>query len=1032
VKQETSTKPVFDPFVFDKLLTGCCLSGFDRSSLVLFINEFFLKKPAFLIFDNSRIAFEFYEALSYDDRMSLFYYPEKSKNKTVPGFISNNERYRQETLYKAKDKKNPLILSTPVAQQKNIKKTKNPNKTFFSIKKGEGADRDDLISFLIKMGYQKEESVFTPNCFSVRGDIVDVFPAYFKNPFRCSFGFDVVERLTYFDPSSQVSIQNVNRVLLRGNKTQTTDFIKLVDFFSFLDVFFVKSAGGFFSITKNTAKPLSVDMGVVSVVAKGNDKKNRMENLFSVVSSLKPSRVCFSGNPGRSVFNVTADSAVFPAVCDLSFYVKQTGVFVLSVRDLYKETKTTNKWIPKNTTTPEHLSLQDISEINVGDLIVHKNFGVGVYRGLSVKETETGTQEVINIEYKNNAFVSVSVDNIDFVHRHLGSGKTPKISTLGSSRWGLEIKKARKAVELVAQELVGLYVKKERVRDFTYKKDQEMEGALKGSFPFVETPDQKKAIKEALSDLLKNKPADRLICGDVGFGKTEVALRLMMRAVVSGRSCVFLCPTTILADQHFITCEERFEPLGVSVELLSRFKTKKEQLNILNRCSNGKVDILIGTHRVLSDDVVLPSLGLLIIDEEHKFGVKHKEKIRSLRALLDVFTLSATPIPRTLQHSMVGIRDISKIQTPPVARRPIETSVEYFNWTTIKQKIKSETLRGGQVYFVQNDIPTLSYTTKKISGFFPSLSVDFIHGQMQSRNLENRVLAFFNGGIDVLVCTTIIESGLDITNANLIIINNSQNFGLSQLYQMRGRVGRGKRKASCLLLVPKTKLKTRAHQRLKTIEKHTTLGSGYDISIKDLEIRGAGSLFGYKQSGHISSVGFEMYCQLLKEELDKIKEPGFNPVSDIDVLLTESAYIPEKYIKNKKERIGFYNKLSKAKNKKEHLQIQKELVDRFGPIKKQTKNLVFKFYLKTLFKETSIKKIFISSKNIEFVFNEVFPFSSAEKLISSLKYWAKKRGVSFVFGTTKNEKLKFNISCIDINYAFKLAEGFLVFLYKKP
>jgi len=299
---------------------------------------------------------------------------------------------------------------------------------------------------------------------------------------------------------------------------------------------------------------------------------------------------------------------------------------------------------------------------------------------------------------------------------------------------------------------------------------------------------------------------------------------------------------------------------------------------------------------------------------------------------------------------------------------------------------------------------------------------------MPSRDLEERVLSFFNGGIDILVCTTIIESGLDITNANLIIINNAQNFGLSQLYQMRGRVGRGKRRASCLLLIPKHKLKTQAYRRLKTIEKHTTLGSGYDISIKDLEIRGAGSVFGYKQSGHISSVGFEMYCQLLKKELDKTNKTEPSRFLDVDVVLTESAYIPEKYIENKKQRIGFYNRLSFADTTREHKKIHKELIDRFGPIRKQTKNLVSKLYLKTLYKKTAVNKIFISSKNIEFVFNDFFPFSSAETLISSLKSWAKKQGVSFVFGTTKNDKLRFNIGCCDINDAFSLANNFFTLL----
>ncbi len=1026
VKQKENL--IFEPFLLERLLKGARLFGFDRSSLALFISQNFSKKRAIFLFEENRIAFDFYEIFESSSALSVFYYPEKSDKVKVPGFISTNERYRQEVIFKAIDCEVPLVFSTKTAQEKNIEKNQNPKRGFFVIKKGVKLDRDNFLSFLTKAGYQKEDSVFTPNSFSVRGDIVDVFPAYFQNPFRCSFDFDIVGRLSYFDPSSQTSIQKTQQIVLRALGAQTSVFINLIEHLSLPWSFSIYSEEGSFSITKNNDSSSGIDLGVVSVLANGKSKKERSESLISAVGSLKPKSLFFSGNKKGNSISINQKICVLPPVCDSSFYLEHNGSFVFSEKDINKETKTTDKWVPKNRASLDLLSLQDISEINPGDFIVHKSFGVGIYRGLIVKKTELGMQEVISIEYGNNSFVSVSVDNITFVHRHLGSGKNPRVATLGSNRWNLELKKARSSVVLVAKELVKLYVKKENDRVFSYKEDQEMEHALKSSFPFVETPDQKKAIKDSLSDLLKNKPADRLICGDVGFGKTEVALRLMVRAVSSGRSCVFLCPTTILADQHFITCSERFEPLGIRVELLSRFKTKKEQTNILARCSGKQVDILVGTHRVLSNDVVLPSLGLLIIDEEHKFGVKHKEKIRSLKSHLDVFTLSATPIPRTLQHSMVGIRDISKIQTPPTTRKPIETSVDYFSWSIIKEKIEYEIKQGGQVYFVQNDIPSLSQTSKKISGFFPSFSVEFIHGQMPSRDLEERVLSFFKGGIDILVCTTIIESGLDITNANLIIINNAQNFGLSQLYQMRGRVGRGKKRASCLLLVPKTKLKNHAYQRLKTIEKHTTLGSGYDISIKDLEIRGAGSVFGYKQSGHISSVGFEMYCQLLKEEIDRINDPSSINGYNVNVTLTKSAYIPETYIKNKKQRIGFYNRLSTAKSKKEHKKIQKELVDRFGPIEKQTKNLVSKFYIETLFRKTSVKQIVVSSKSILFVFSNFSPFSSAEKLISSLKYWAEKRGVSYVFGKTKNDELKFNVACSDINYAFKLAKKLYSFL----
>ena len=413
------------------------------------------------------------------------------------------------------------------------------------------------------------------------------------------------------------------------------------------------------------------------------------------------------------------------------------------------------------------------------------------------------------------------------------------------------------------------YIQKNTKRSFSYEKENDLDGVLSSSFSFVETPDQKKAFDDVFEDMNSEEPMDRLISGDVGFGKTEVAIRAMFKAFLSNKVSVLLCPTTILADQHFITCKERLAQFGVSVSLLSRFKTKKEQLKTLSMVKLGQVDILIGTHRLLSKDVQISNLGLLVIDEEHRFGVNHKEKIRSFKNNVDVLTLTATPIPRTLQQALVGLKNLTTIKTPPTSRKPINTFVKYFNWSLVFSHIQKEVNRRGQVYFLYNDIKGIPFVVKKIKDRFPEKTVVGASGKMDSKNLEEVVLAFFDGFIDVLVCTTIIESGLDVTNANTIIIHNAQNFGLAQLYQIRGRVGRGKRQASCLLLIPHgKKLEKDSYNRLKAIEKNTALGSGHAISQEDLEIRGSGSLFGYKQSGHISAVGFEMYCDLLRDEIN--------------------------------------------------------------------------------------------------------------------------------------------------------------------
>ena len=449
-----------------------------------------------------------------------------------------------------------------------------------------------------------------------------------------------------------------------------------------------------------------------------------------------------------------------------------------------------------------------------------------------------------------------------------------------------------------------------------------------------------------LGDLKKKKPMDRLVCGDVGFGKTEVALRAIVRVVSFGKQVFFLCPTTILSDQHYISTAERLDPLGIRTALLSRFQTKQEQKKTIMGLITGNVDVVIGTHRLLSDDVVCPNLGLLIIDEEHRFGVKQKESIRAIRPGIDMLSLSATPIPRTLQQSILGIRDISRIESPPITRKPIKTFVEFFSFSRSSEIIKEEVLRGGQVYFLHNDIQSIDYYTKKIQALVPGIVVKNIHGQLNSKKLEKTILGFFSGSISVLVCSTIIESGIDVANANCIIINTPQNLGLSQLYQIRGRVGRGFRQASCYLFIPKkTVLSEAAFRRLKTIERHTSLGSGYSIASNDLDIRGAGLVFGYKQSGVVARVGVEYYNSLLKKALNKkLKKPKEN--KSVSLVYWGRSLIPRHYIPSSTERFSFYTKINNAKKEKTLKDVQDEMRDRFGKIPKETifRNKLYFFF----------------------------------------------------------------------------------------
>jgi transcription-repair coupling factor (superfamily II helicase) len=820
------------------------------------------------------------------------------------------------------------------------------------------------------------------------------------------FDFDKIESIYLFDPSTQLTTKKITKLNIRGlpSAPAVGDYINITDHsHSQTVVTFIHQSDGV-SLIRGSGEPITV-LGVKPININGAHLTERVSQLKEKLGGAMSVLYIVGNENEKNLLNDNFSGAIWiSGYLQKSFLIPPVGVAVLSSSDVLNEKVSVQKWAPAQPKQQEQLTLNDISGLSRGDYVVHRLFGVGVFCGLALRGETVGARESVEIKYANNSRVFVSIEKMDQIHRYIGSKKDPTVSSLGSKKWLSDVSKTRKAVRLMAKELVELYANKKKKRPFRYSPENDLGGALAGSFPFIETRDQKKAIEDVLGDMDKESPVDRLVCGDVGFGKTEVALRAIMKSVLSKKQSVFLCPTTILADQHFITCTERLGPLGIKIDLLSRFKTKKEQLNTLSLLQKKEIDVLIGTHRILSQDVVIPELGLLVVDEEHRFGVSHKEKIRSMKQQVDVLTLSATPIPRTLQQSLVGIRDVSLVQTPPKSRKPIETTVRYFDWGVVGAYIERELSRGGQVYFLHNKIEGLPFLTQKIRDAFPRVVVESIHGQMSSRELEPRILAFFNGGIDVLVCTTIIESGLDVTNANCIIVNDAQNFGLSQLYQIRGRVGRGQNQAHCLLLVPRKQLEQNAHRRLKTLEQYTSLGSGYDISMKDLEIRGAGSLFGYKQSGHISSVGFEMYCDLLKTEVDQVMNGGAD-VRYPNITFGEDAIINENYIENSTQRLGFYNRFSRAKTTKDVLKIKHDLVDRFGEPPVETKNLLFIAEVRVLFKNTSLSSLSVDSAGLVLVLDDIKPYSSLDRLFSVFDSFCADEKVKHVFRKTKSGDL---------------------------
>ena len=934
ITKAEAAKCVFSSDLVGSLLGGCGYSHLTADALALLLISInnVLCGPALVTFESIGLANSIYNLL-YNDGAFLFY-PPIEKIGAVKGFENESLRYRQEALISLSvgGYRSMCFSSSSTSIIKDIPSTPMSYLSKINFVPGENLGRDHLISVLTGWGYEKCEFVFDPNSFSVRGDVVDMFPPHFRSPLRVLFDFDIVSSLCFFSVVDQKKTKDVEIISVRHFNNDPVNEKKksLVDSFSWSSFYFVDGDMGSLSISidRRSNEQISLDCFPHSL----SEQKRVLKESFlsSSLSKYGAGRVFLFHNQIE-----TANEYVHvTGYLSSGFYSDILGVCCFS-----DEMNTVNNSWNNQKEKNELITKDSLSSVSSGDYLVHSVHGIGKYAGLSIVGPVNNKKECLSIVYKNNGILHVPLEKLSCVHRYVSNSKNPTMHELGKKRWGQDIKKTQNAVSIVSKKLLSLYSNKKIPRGFSYAKKDDLLSALEDSFPFIETPDQRDAIKDVFDDLDKKYPMDRLVCGDVGFGKTEVALRAIMRTAVTGKQSMLLCPTTILSDQHYITCQERLSPLGLKTVLLSRFKTKKEQGVILDKLANRKAELVVGTHRLLSEDVVIPELSLLIIDEEHRFGVKHKEKIRHLRSGLDLLSLSATPIPRTLQHSLVGVRDISKIRTPPKTRKPILTRVKYFNWGLIKKTIEEELFRGGQVYYVHNNILSLQHHTDKLRELFPKKRVNGIHGKMESRTLEKRVLSFFSGNIDVLVCTTIIESGLDVTNANCIVINNAQKLGLSQLYQIRGRVGRGHRRGECLLLIPKKDLDNRAYRRLKTIEQHTSLGSGYDIALKDLEIRGAGSLFGHKQSGHISDVGFEMYCQLLKESVDFVfgrEENILYPSIDF----SGNALISSDYIKSPSIRLGFYEKISKANTDKEIKVIKEEVFNRFGRLPVETVNLL--------------------------------------------------------------------------------------------
>lgn len=647
--------------------------------------------------------------------------------------------------------------------------------------------------------------------------------------------------------------------------------------------------------------------------------------------------------------------SVFQGNLELGFKLPSIRLSLITDTEIFGE----HKGRAPRRAFKEGIPITSLMDLKAGDLVVHVDHGIGRYVGLAKLEMGGVEKEYLQINYAEPDKVYVPSDELDRVQKYIGSeDHQPKISHLGGADWVRTKMRVKTKVQEIARELLRLYAEREAAEGHSYSPDSPWQREMEDSFPYEETPDQLDAIQAVKSDLESTKPMDRLVCGDVGYGKTEVAMRAAFKVVNDGRQVAVLVPTTVLAQQHLNTFSERLAPFPVTVDMLSRFRSRAEQKKVIEGLEKGTIDIVIGTHRILSKDLKFRDLGLLIIDEEQRFGVTHKERLKQLRKDVDVLTLTATPIPRTLHMSLSGIRDLSLINDPPEGRMPVKTRFLEHDDEVITAAIRRELDRGGQVYFVHNRVDNLEHVAMHLQKLLPDAKIGIGHGQMSETQLERVMMDFYDRNFDILVCTTIIESGLDIPNVNTIMINNADHFGLAQLYQLRGRVGRSRRQGYCYLLCRKNKVLTEiAEKRIQALREFTDLGSGYKIALRDLEIRGAGNLLGGEQHGFLDSVGFDLYCQMISDAIKELRGETTEKVTLPEIRLPVSAYLPEDYISSEAVRITFYKKFGFAKNDEDLKSLQAELEDRFGKIPFPVRNMLEILRYRVRAKEIGIEGI---------------------------------------------------------------------------
>jgi transcription-repair coupling factor (superfamily II helicase) len=1064
--------------IFEDFDNDLCISGLTTELKAKYIQENFINdnKSIFVVSSNQYEASKLYQSISNYNEKILFFPTDDFITSQAIAISPEFKNLRIRTMISLLNDNNYIVITDLLGYLKFVSSRNEFINKSIELELNKEESIKKIIDRLYDIGYSSETVVNKTGEFAIRGFVLDIFPVNYDTPVRIEFWGDTIVEIKKFNLDTQLSFESINNCLIRPNTdlfepSETEDkiinykensivifneysqilstYINLLDevktlnkennknasYFHLINDFHLKNVKYISGFDETKYGTRSIEYISQEISRFKNDFNSVKNELMKYISQNKVVVVCLSNRfKVNKVIEYFEEDAIFTD--DEHLVDKKINIIIQNINEGYivnNYVYISENEIFNRQTKPESYKnnikignrIRDISKINVGDYVVHSSHGIGIYAGLTTISKNVVKKDYLQIDYKGSDKIYIPVEKIDLINKYSNAdGSKPPINKLGSLEWQKTKEKARKRANDMAQELLKLYANREITPGFAFDKDSDEQILFEKEFPFEETPDQLKAVEEIKSDMEKSLPMDRLICGDVGFGKTEVAFRAMFKAVMSSKQVMMLCPTTILSRQHYINAIERFKSFPIRIELLNRFTSPLNQRNIIRDLLLGKVDIVIGTHRLLSSDIILKNLGLLVIDEEQRFGVKHKEKIKQIKYNIDVLTLSATPIPRTIQMALSGLKNLSLIETPPTNRHPIQTYVIAESDYIIKDAIYKEMARNGQVFILNNSIESMPNKVKYINSLVPEAKIAYAHGQMNKKELENIMVRFTNREYDVLISTTIIETGIDIPSANTLIIIDADRFGLSQLYQIRGRVGRSNKIAHCYLMYNKNHiLSDIATKRLKAIKDFTELGSGFAIAMRDLSLRGAGDILGSEQAGFIDSVGIEMFSKMLIQQMAILKgefleeEVEGNPIVDV------KTAIDDKYVSDEEIKIEIHKRINSISSLKELELVKHELEDRFG---KADEDLIVYMYQELLEKysnKLNIKNVNQNNRQIEIILSkEQTKIINGEKLFLTLIEKTKKITFSMKFNRLT---ITLNLNGLDKHFIYYLLDIFI-------